>query len=75
MRQGKEEEFDLEKKQKPRKQRISFQQSEAVGRKAVIILFVITVGLSLFFWLKTSLPEIWQDIFTPYKMTIEKGGE
>jgi len=59
--------------EKPGHQRkISFQQSEAVGRKAVIILFVITVGLSLFFWLKTSLPEIWQDIFTPYKMTIEK---
>ncbi len=72
MRKRQEENQDFE--DQPR-QRISFKQSEAAGRKAVVILFLVTVGLSLIFWLKKDLPGFLRNITKPYEMTIEKGLE
>lgn len=73
----KEEERELE--EQPRQLRLSFKQSEKAGRKAVVILFLVTVGLSLIFWLKKDLPGFLRNLTKPYEMTIEKvpskGGE
>ena len=55
--------------------RISPKKETAIGRKVVIILFLITIILSLLFWLKREIPLFWQKITVPYKMTIEKEGE
>ncbi len=41
----------------------------------IIILFLITLVLSLFFWLKRELPNLLKNITSPYKIIIEKGGE
>ena len=58
-----------------KKERAVSQESEAGGRRAVVILFLITVVLSLFFWLKKEIPTFLKQITTPYRMVIEKGGE
>lgn len=65
---------ERESSEKLRERRISQKESETRGRKAVIILFLITIILSLFFWLKKEIPSLWQKIVTPYKMTVEKEG-
>ena len=57
---------------KERESRISRKEAERKGRKTVVILLVITIFLSLFFWLKKELPRLWQEIFGSYKMVIEK---
>ena len=41
----------------------------------IIILFLITLGLSLFFWLRREIARSLKQITTPYKIIIEKGGE
>lgn len=74
-RPGKEKIPEKESAEKSRERRISQKESEARGRKAVIILFLITVGLSLFFLLKKEIPSLWQKITAPYQVTIEKEGE
>jgi hypothetical protein len=61
--------------EKTREKRISQKESEARGRKAVIVLFLITVILSLFFWMKTEIPSFFKQLTQPYKEVIEKGGE
>lgn len=67
-RKGEDKDFE----EKPRQPRISFKQNEAAGRKTVIILFLITFGLSLVFWLKQELPGFLRNAVGPYQMTIEK---
>lgn len=58
-----------------KQKRISQKESEAHGRRTVIILFLITLTLSLFFWLKKEIPAILRQIIKPYEVVIEKGGE
>jgi len=56
-------------------ERFRLKEAEAAGRRAVVILFLITVILSIFFWLKKEFPPFWQKMTTPYKIIIEKGDE
>lgn len=58
-----------------KKRKISQKEAEAGGRRAVVVLFLITIVLSLFFWLKERIPAILEQIIKPYEVVIEKGGE
>lgn len=42
------------------------------GRKAIIVLFVITVFLSLLFWLQSRLGGVFQDFFGPSTWTFSR---
>lgn len=58
--------------EKPREKRISQKESESRGRKAVIVLFLITLILSLLFWMKTEIPSFFKQLTEPYQEVIEK---
>jgi hypothetical protein len=53
--------IELPKKIETRKQK----QSKKNGRWAIVIIFIITVILSLIFYLKTEIPNWWQRITSP----------
>jgi len=59
----------------PREKRVSQKEGERAGRRTVILIFLITVVLSLFFWFKRAVPIILEQIVSPYEVVIEKGGE
>lgn len=70
-----EKTVEQEKIGEQREKKVSQKESEAVGRRAVIVLFLTTIILSLFFWLKKEVPAFLRQITGPYEVIIEKGGE
>jgi hypothetical protein len=42
------------------------------GRRMIIILFLLTIGLSIVFWLQSQLSVWWKDFFGPSKWTFSR---
>jgi len=51
------------------------EKKENRRKNEVIILFLITLFLSLFFYLKNKIPQILKELTTPEKIIFEKNQE
>lgn len=65
-----EKDVEQEPFEELKEKRASRKEKEAAGRKTVIFLILITIVLSLFFWLKKEIPDLLKQIIKPYEVTV-----
>ena len=65
-----EKDIEQEPFEELEEKRASKKEKEAAGRKVVVFLILITIVLSLFFWLKKEIPELLKQIIKPYEVTV-----
>lgn len=65
-----QQKLEIELSPKPARRKV--EENPRGNKRAIVILFLITFGLSLLFYLKGIIPKIFRDLAAPDKIIIEK---